>query len=120
MDICLDIVIDADGRRPILLKIAALNALHNIFSNRPGRLDFLNTDSVMEQGEFRQAAMEAYLKTKLRIFNRYLSTIPNETIMVYEKGQDTPTPVTRPLPSSIELVESVLKVKYQPNAVCQL
>lgn len=93
-----------------MLKIAAFHAFHNLLSCRPGRTDFLNTDSVTEMGEHRQQAMEAYLKTKFSVFNRYLANIPNETILVYERGQDVPVPVTRPLGDSIEIVALVLRV----------
>ncbi|RYH07754.1 hypothetical protein EON65_41495 [archaeon] len=93
-----------------MMKIFALRALHNILSVRPGRLEFLDTDSVMAIGEFRQAAMEKHLKGKLEIFNRYLTRIPNETILVFERGSDVPQPVTRPTAQAIEIIECVIKV----------
>ena len=94
------------------MKVFALRALHNILSIRPGRLDFLATDTVMAVGELRQIALEKHLKGKLEIFNKYLIRIPNETLMVYERGNEVPQPVTRPTNMGIEVVECVLRVKF--------
>eukprot|EP01031_Cornospumella_fuschlensis_P025147 gene25147-30368_t len=109
IDRCVEIIVDKDNVKSNMMKVFALRALHNILSIRPGRAEFLETDSVMAIGEFRQAAMEKHLKTKLEIFNKYLTRIPNETILVFERGSDVPQPVTRPTAEAIEIVECVTK-----------
>lgn len=42
---------------------------------------------------------------------RYLKKIPNETIKVFERGEKEPHDVIRPLPRSVEIVESSLEVQ---------
>lgn len=65
-----EVIRDNEKRYPVLLKIFAMRAFHNILSVRPGRLDYLNTDCILEQGEARDAAVEAYHKDLLTIFNK--------------------------------------------------
>lgn len=46
---------------------------------------------------------------------RYLTTIPNEVINMYEKGEKDPHPVVKPLARSVEIVEAALEVNNLPN-----
>ena len=48
----------------------------------------------------------------LNTFHRYLKHIPDEEIIVFERGEEKPTKVRRPLPRAIETVELSLKVAY--------
>jgi hypothetical protein len=72
MEMCLALVRDVDGTCDPLLKVFATSAFYNILSIRPGRLEFLNTNLVHEQGELRTAAVEAFLADRLAVFNRYI------------------------------------------------
>ena len=54
----------------VTLKIFATSAFYNLLSVRPGRLEYLNTNLVPEQGELRNAAVEAFLADRLSIFNK--------------------------------------------------
>ena len=72
MHLCVDVIKDVDNKLPPHLKIFALEAFHNIISLRPGRLEFLDTSSVPEQGELRNAAVEKFLGKRFGIFNRFV------------------------------------------------
>ena len=65
---CVEVVKDVERNRPPLLKIFALEALHNILAVRAGRVEYLNTNVVTEQGELRAAAIEKFYESKLVIF----------------------------------------------------
>jgi hypothetical protein len=82
MEMCMALVRDKDGTCDPLLKIFATSALYNILSIRPGRLEFLNTNLVSEQGELRTAAVEAFLADRLTIFNKWNSFHTACNIMV--------------------------------------
>jgi hypothetical protein len=68
--LCVDVIVDEDHKHEEVLKVFALRALHNILSTRPGRLEFLSTASVPEQGDLRQAAVVAFYNKRMGIFNR--------------------------------------------------
>ena len=70
MNHCIKVVRDVEHSRPPLLKVFALEALHNMLSMRPGRLEYLNTDVVTEQGELRNAALEKFYEARFSIFIR--------------------------------------------------
>lgn len=109
MYLCVSFIKDVEKKHPPLLKIFAMEAFYNIMSVRPGRLEYLNTNLVPEQGELRQAAVEKFIADRVTIFNRYLMVIPSEVINVYAKGAELPEPVQRPLPRSIEVIETSLQ-----------
>lgn len=67
MDRCVAVIRDRNAD-PLCLTFAA-SAFYNILSVRPGRLEYLNTDLVPEQGELRAAAVEAFVTRRLSIFN---------------------------------------------------
>lgn len=70
MERCVAIIRDPQKEHDSLLKIFATSAFYNILSVRPGRLDYLDTNLVSEQGELRNAAVEAFLADRLSIFNK--------------------------------------------------
>lgn len=70
MQLCMDIVIDKERKYPTTLKIYAFEAFNNIISLRVARMEFIDTNRVPEQGELRDAAVEAYLNQRLSIFNK--------------------------------------------------
>eukprot|EP00601_Ochromonadales_sp_CCMP2298_P012767 CAMPEP_0173268220 /NCGR_PEP_ID=MMETSP1142-20121109/30201_1 /TAXON_ID=483371 /ORGANISM="non described non described, Strain CCMP2298" /LENGTH=559 /DNA_ID=CAMNT_0014204429 /DNA_START=186 /DNA_END=1862 /DNA_ORIENTATION=- len=74
-----------------------------------GRLEFIDTSGVPEQGELRQAAVEKFFEEKFSTFVRYLSVIPNETLTVFRKNDVVPEKITQPLPRSVDMVTAVLK-----------
>lgn len=61
----MEILRDREKRYSSTLKIFAASAFYNILSVRPGRLEYLNTNLVPEQGELRNAAIEAFLKDRI-------------------------------------------------------
>jgi hypothetical protein len=69
----LAVVKDETGRYDTKLKVYAMFALHNLFSVRATRVEYLNTDRVTIKGPGRDAAVEEYLVSKLNIFNRFVS-----------------------------------------------
>lgn len=71
MDRCVMIIRDAENNQPTLLKLFVMEAFHNILCARAGRLDYLDTSVVPEQGELRDAAVERFLEHRLTLFNRY-------------------------------------------------
>jgi hypothetical protein len=71
MEMCVEAIRDTDRTRPQLLKIFALEAMHNILAVRPGRAEYLNSQRVPEQGELRRAAVEKFYEDKFSIFLRY-------------------------------------------------
>lgn len=75
MNLCVVVVKDEERSRPPLLKVFALEALFNILSVRPGRVEFLNTSQVPEQGELRNAAVEKFFEARFAIFIKYLPYI---------------------------------------------
>lgn len=74
MNRCMEVAKDEARCRPPLLKVFALEALFNILSVRPGRVEFLNTSQVPEQGELRNAAVEKFFEARFSIFIKYACT----------------------------------------------
>ena len=70
MELCAEVIRDEKRLKPQLLKIFALEAMHNILSIRPGRAEYLNTSQVPEMGELRQAAVERFYESRFIIFIR--------------------------------------------------
>jgi hypothetical protein len=71
MELCLEIIKNDDFEKyEQLIRIFAMKAFHNIICVRPARTEYLSVGQVMEQGEGRHAAVEAYLKNRLNIFNK--------------------------------------------------
>lgn len=68
MEKCVEAIKDESRNRSPLLKLFALEAMHNILSVRPGRAEYLNTSLVPEQGELRQAALEVFFEKRFAIF----------------------------------------------------
>lgn len=68
MEMCMEVIKDEKRIKPELLKIFALEAMHNILSMRPGRAEYLNSSNVPEQGELRQAAVEKFYEGRFAIF----------------------------------------------------
>ncbi len=72
MELCLHVIKSEDFEKYCqLIRIFAMRAFHNIICVRPARTEYLSVGQVMEQGEGRHAAVEAYLKSRLNIFNKY-------------------------------------------------
>lgn len=68
---CLNVIKDPDFTKYSQLhRIFAMRAFHNIICCRPTRVEYLNTDSVTEQGELRQQGIERFVKERLIVFNR--------------------------------------------------
>jgi len=109
MEYCVGVVKDEHHIYPPLLKVFALEALHNILYVRAGRLEYIDTSQVPEQGELRQAAVEKFLEKKFSIFIMYLKVIPNETVTIFTKGEAKPETVKRPLQRSIDVIEGTVK-----------
>lgn len=70
VEMCMEVIKDPEMKYSQLLKIFAMRAFHNIFSIRATRAEYLNQELVLEQGEFRAAAVEEFLKGRLGIFNQ--------------------------------------------------
>ncbi len=70
LDICLRVIRDPEGELSQLYKVYAMRALHNIMTARPARVEYLSQEKVTVQGEFREAAIEAFYKDRLGIFNQ--------------------------------------------------
>jgi hypothetical protein len=68
LECCVEVIRDEERMRPELLKLFALEAMHNILSVRPGRVEYLNAQAVPEQGELRQAAVEKFYESRFTIF----------------------------------------------------
>ena len=68
MDKCVEVIKDEARTRPPLLKQFALEAMYNILAVRPGRVEYLNTALVPEQGELRNAALETFFEARFAIF----------------------------------------------------
>jgi hypothetical protein len=75
---CSEIIKDEKKIYPTLLKIFALEALFNIMYERAGRLEFLDTSAVTEQGELRQAAVEKFMEDKFSVFMRSVHSNDNK------------------------------------------
>jgi hypothetical protein len=109
MELCLEVIIDKNNVHGQMLKVFAMSAFQNILAIRPGRLEFLSTTCVPEQGEYRHAAVTAYFNQRLSIFNRYLTKIPNETVQLCQKNSTETFDIIRPLPRSVDVVYWSLK-----------
>lgn len=70
MELCFKVIRDPEHSCPQIQIIYALRALDNIFHIHPARSEYLNTDLVTEQGEFREAAIESFYKERLTVFNQ--------------------------------------------------
>lgn len=70
IELAIEILRDPEEKFSQLHKIYAMRAFYNIFSVRAARAEYLNQDLVTEQGEFRAAAVEEFLKDRLGIFNQ--------------------------------------------------
>ncbi len=68
MEKCVEAIKDESRSRSPLLKLFALEAMHNILSIRPGRAEYLNASLVPEQGELRHAALEVFFEKRFAIF----------------------------------------------------
>jgi hypothetical protein len=122
----LAVVKDETDRYDTKLKVYAMFALHNLFSVRATRVEYLNTDRVTIKGPGRDAAVEEYLVSKLNIFHRlvfsclpfifkpvfyrYLTNIPTETVSVFVRGEKEPKKEQHPLFSSLEIVGASLQI----------
>jgi hypothetical protein len=70
MEMCVELIKDEKDKIDTKLKIYAMKALHNIFSVRSARVEYLNTEQVHVRGPERDAAVEEFLTKRLSIFNK--------------------------------------------------
>ena len=110
MEMSIQIIKDVDNIYDTQLKVYAMKGLHNIFSTRAARVEYLNTDRVTVKGPGREQAVEEYLTKKLNIFNRYLTHIPTETVKVFVRNEKEPRKEQHPLFSALEIVGHSLQV----------
>eukprot|EP01040_Poterioochromonas_malhamensis_P000633 gene632-675_t len=109
LDMCVEVVKDLQNKYDTKLKVYAMKALHNLFSVRATRVEYLNTDRVTVKGPGRDEAVEQFLTSKLNIFNRYLTNIPTETVSVFVRNEKEPRKEQHPLFSALDIIGASLQ-----------
>ncbi len=107
---CVEVVKDIQNKYDTKLKVYAMKALHNLFSVRATRVEYLNTDRVTVKGPGRDEAVEQFLTSKLNIFNTYLTNIPTETVSVFVRNEKEPRKEQHPLFSALDIIGASLQV----------
>lgn len=101
---------DKEGQFGITEKCFIGAAFASILSIRSSRLEYFDASYVKEQGEARQAAVDAFVADRCSKFNRYLSFIPTELVKASIKGSKDFYEERVPELKNMVLVETILDI----------
>jgi len=101
---------DKEGKFGTTEKCFIGAAFASILSIRSSRLEYFDASYVKEQGEARQAAVDAFVAERCSKFNRYLSFIPTELIKASIKGSKDFYEERVPELKNMVLIETILDI----------
>ncbi len=93
-----------------LEKIFMLRTLHTLLATRPGRAEFFSTKGIKEEGDERQHAIDAFIKGRVTMFNRFMAYIPTDVLLTSIKGGKGFYKVRVPKAESIQMLENVMSI----------
>jgi hypothetical protein len=99
-----------DSGRSLLERLFILRAIHNIITHPAGRSQYTSTAHITETGDERQKALDAFIKKRLTMYNKYLGFIPVDKQQYSMKGSSEFITIRVPQPRAAEMVCEVFNV----------